>query len=97
MVNFKKLADRAKDVVEKQGGPDALKDKADKMKQAAAGKGSIGDKAKAAAAAAKEKPAPEAAAQTQAPGQTAAPAQPAATPAAEPIKDGTTGDKPPSP
>ena len=28
MVNFKKLADRAKDVVEKQGGTDALKEKA---------------------------------------------------------------------
>ena len=59
MVNFKKLADRAKDVVEKQGGPDALKEKAERMKDAASGKGSIGDKAKAAAAAAKEKPAPE--------------------------------------
>ncbi len=56
MVNFKKLADRAKDVVDKQGGTDALKGKAERMKQAASGSGSVGDKAKAAAAAAKEKP-----------------------------------------
>ncbi len=59
MVNFKKLADRAKDVVDKQGGTDALKGKAERMKQAASGPGSVGDKAKAAAAAAKEKPAAE--------------------------------------
>lgn len=56
MVNFKKLADRAKDVVDKQGGTDALKGRAERMKEAAAGKGSIGEKAKAAAAAAKENP-----------------------------------------
>lgn len=60
MVNFKKLADRAKDVVDKQGGTDALKDRAGRMKAAAAGQGSITDKAKAAASAAKENPAPEA-------------------------------------
>jgi len=82
MVNFKKLADRAKDVVDKQGGTDALKEKADRMKEAASGKGSIGDKAKAAAAAAKDNPEPE-------------PTGPAATPA-EPVKQGATGGEPPA-
>lgn len=82
MVNFKKLADRAKDVVDKQGGTDALKEKADRMKEAASGKGSIGDKAKAAAAAAKDNPAPES-------------TEPAAKPA-EPVKQGTTGGEPPA-
>jgi len=84
MVNFKKLADRAKDVVDKQGGTDALKEKADRMKEAASGKGSISDKAKAAAAAAKDNPTPESEAAT-----------PAATPA-EPVKQGTTGGEPPA-
>ena len=61
MVNFKKLADRAqkvKAVVDQQGGTDALKDKAQKMKTAAGGQGSVADKAKAAAQVAREKPNP---------------------------------------
>ena len=87
MVNFKKLADRAKDVVEKQGGTDALKEKADRMKQAASGSGSVSDKAKAAAAAARENPSPESVA-SEAPG---------AEPAAEPAKQGATGEQPPAP
>ena len=49
MVNFKKLADRARDIVEQQGGPDALKEKAQRMKDAASRPGSMSDKAKAAA------------------------------------------------
>ena len=56
MVNFKKLADRARDVVEQQGGTDALKEKAQRMKEAASGQGSASDKAKAAAQVAREKP-----------------------------------------
>ena len=48
MVNFKKLTDRAKDVVEKRGGSDALKADAQELKNIAKGKGSIKDKAKAA-------------------------------------------------
>ena len=56
MVNFKKLADRARDVVEQQGGTDALKEKAQRMKEAASGPGSASDKAKAAAQIAREKP-----------------------------------------
>ena len=63
MVNFKKLADRAKkakDVVDQQGGADALKEKANRVKTATQGEGSVTEKAKAAAAVAREKPPPEA-------------------------------------
>ena len=49
MVNFKKLTDKAKDVVEKRGGTDSLKEDAGELKDIAKGKGSITDKAKAAA------------------------------------------------
>ena len=56
MVNFKKLADRARDVVEQQGGTDALKEKAQRVKEAASQPGSVSDKAKAAAEIAREKP-----------------------------------------
>ena len=62
MVNFKKLSDRAKkakDLVDQQGGTDALKEKADRMKAATKGQGSMADKAKAAAEVAREKPKPE--------------------------------------
>lgn len=83
MVNFKKLADRAKDVVDKQGGTEGLKGRAERVKEAASGQGSIGEKAKAAAAAAKENPPAEG-------------APPAATPA-EPVKGGATGEEPPAP
>lgn len=63
MVNFKKLADRAKkakDAVGQQGGTDALKQKAQRMKTAASGSGSMSEKAKAAAQVAREKPNPAA-------------------------------------
>ncbi|HET6832061.1 MAG TPA: hypothetical protein VFH44_12015 [Solirubrobacterales bacterium] len=62
MVNFRKLsarAEKAKDLIDKQGGTDALKDKADRIKGIARGQGSVSDKAKAAAEVAKEKPKPE--------------------------------------
>lgn len=58
MVNFKKLTDRAKDVVEKRGGTDALKQDAEKLKNIAKGEGSLKDKAKAAGDAVKEPGAP---------------------------------------
>jgi len=65
MVNFKKLASRAqvaKDAfdkqVEKQGGTEAVKAKADRIKTVAKGPGSVSDKAKAAADVAREKPNP---------------------------------------
>jgi hypothetical protein len=54
MVNFKRLADRAKDVVDKRGGTDALKEDAQELKDIAKGKGSLKDKAKAAAGALKD-------------------------------------------
>jgi hypothetical protein len=54
MVDFKKLGDRAKDLIEKRGGTDALKEDAAELKDIAKGRGSIKDKAKAAAAAIKD-------------------------------------------
>jgi len=62
MVNFRKLtarADKAKELIDKQGGSDALKEKAERIKGIARGQGSVSDKAKAAAEVAKEKPKPE--------------------------------------
>ena len=54
MVNFKRLADKAKDVVDKRGGTDALKEDAQELREIAKGKGSLKDKAKAAAGALKD-------------------------------------------
>ena len=57
MVNFrnlKKVADKAKDQVEKRGGSEALKRDAGELKSIAKGKGSLKDKAKAAGKALKE-------------------------------------------
>jgi hypothetical protein len=48
MVNFKRLTDRAKDVVEKRGGSDALKADAQELRKIASGQGSIKEKAMAA-------------------------------------------------
>jgi hypothetical protein len=62
MVNFKKLsarAQQAKDVIDHQGGSDALKQKAERVKGIATGEGSTSEKAKAAAQVAREKPKPE--------------------------------------
>ena len=53
-MDFKKLADKAKDAIDKRGGMDALKADAEELKKVAKGKGSLADKAKAAAAAVKE-------------------------------------------
>jgi hypothetical protein len=54
MVNFKKLTDKAKDQVDKRGGPDALKGDLDELTDIAKSKGSVKDKAKAAGEAIKE-------------------------------------------
>jgi alcohol dehydrogenase class IV len=62
MVNFRKLsarAEKAKDLIDKQGGSDALKNKAERIKGIARGGGSVSDRAKAAAEVAREKPKPE--------------------------------------
>ena len=54
MANLRRLANRAKDVVEKRGGSENLKEDADELKGIAKGKGSLKDKAKAAGKALKE-------------------------------------------
>jgi hypothetical protein len=52
-MDFKKLADKAKDTIDKRGGVDSLKADAEELKKVAKGKGSLTDKAKAAAEALK--------------------------------------------
>jgi hypothetical protein len=54
MVNFRRLADQAKKIVDKRGGTDALKEDAEELKDIATGKGSLKDKAKAAGEAVKD-------------------------------------------
>jgi hypothetical protein len=57
MVNFrsiKRIADKAKEQVEKRGGTDALKEDAEELKEIAKGKGSVKDKAEAAGEAIKD-------------------------------------------
>lgn len=53
-MDFKKLANKAKDAIDKRGGVDSLKADAEELKGVAKGEGSLTDKAKAAAAAIKE-------------------------------------------
>ena len=48
MVDFKRITDRAKDLVEKRGGTESLKEDAGQLREIAKGQGSFGDKAKAA-------------------------------------------------
>jgi hypothetical protein len=48
MVNFRKLTEKAKDVVDKRGGTDSLKQDASELRGIAKGKGSLKDKARAA-------------------------------------------------
>jgi hypothetical protein len=52
--NIRKIADKAKEQVEKRGGSDALKEDAEELKGIAKGEGSVKDKAKAAGEALKE-------------------------------------------
>ncbi len=54
MVNFKRLSDQAKKVVDKRGGMDSLKGDASELRDIAKGKGSLKDKAKAAGKAIKD-------------------------------------------
>jgi hypothetical protein len=49
-----KLADKAKDMVDKRGGTESLKGDAQELKEIAGGKGSLKDKAKAAGQALKK-------------------------------------------
>jgi len=53
-MDFKKLFDKGKKVVDDRGGVDSLKEDAQELAGIAKGKGSISDKAKEAAAAVKE-------------------------------------------
>jgi hypothetical protein len=48
-VKFNKLAEKAKQALDRRGGMDALKEDLQEVKQAATGRGSIRDKARAAA------------------------------------------------
>jgi hypothetical protein len=57
-MNLKGLTDRAKDLVSKRGGTDALKEDAAELKDIAKGEGSVKDKAKAAGQAVKDPGAP---------------------------------------
>jgi hypothetical protein len=54
MVDFKKLADRAKSAVDKRGGTESLKEDFTELKDIAKSKGSLSDKAKEAVAAIKD-------------------------------------------
>jgi hypothetical protein len=65
-MNFKRLADQAKKIVDKRGGTDALKGDAAELRDIAKGKGSLSDKAKAAAAALKDPGKAEAEAEAEA-------------------------------
>ena len=58
MVNLRRLTDQAKKIVNKRGGTGALKEDADELKDIAAGKGSLKDKARAAGEAIKDPGAP---------------------------------------
>jgi hypothetical protein len=53
-MDFKKLANKAKETIDKRGGVESLKGDAEELKKVAQGKGSLSDKAKAAAKAIKE-------------------------------------------
>jgi hypothetical protein len=62
MVNFKKLADRAKTaktLVDQQGGTEGIKRKVDRLRDVAMSEGTVGQRAKAAASVAREKPTPK--------------------------------------
>jgi hypothetical protein len=81
-MDFKKLTDRAKKLVDERGGTDALKQDVEELKNIATGKGSIQDKAKAAAEALKD---PGAKGEAEAaPEGEAAPATPQTPPATPP-------------
>jgi hypothetical protein len=53
-MDFKKLANKAKETIDKRGGVESLKADAEELKKVAKGKGSLSDKAKAAASALKD-------------------------------------------
>jgi hypothetical protein len=54
MVDFRRLSTKAKDLVEKRGGSESLKQDAEELKKIAKGPGSLSEKAKRAASAIKD-------------------------------------------
>jgi hypothetical protein len=58
MVNFRRLTDQAKKVIDKRGGTDALKEDAEELRGIAKGEGSLKEKAKEAGKAIKDPGAP---------------------------------------
>jgi hypothetical protein len=79
-MNLKNLTTKAKDLLDKRGGTGSLKEDAAELKEIATGKGSLTDKAKAAAAAIKDpgtddQPEPAAPPPTDAPVAEATPAE----------------------
>jgi hypothetical protein len=53
-MDLKRMADKAKDLIDKRGGTGSLKEDASELKDIATGKGSLTDKAKAAVEAVKD-------------------------------------------
>lgn len=86
-MDFKKLANKAKETIDKRGGVDSLKADAEELKKVAKGKGSLSDKAKAAAQAIKD-PGERGPAKSDAPMGEKHPAQHAGNPADTPRKGG---------
>ena len=74
-MDFKRLSQQAKRLIDKRGGTKSLKEDADELRDIARGEGSLSDKAKAAAGAVKEPGAQGTDAEREPPPQT-----PAATP-----------------
>jgi hypothetical protein len=73
MVDFKKLSDRAKDLVEQRGGTESLKQDAGQLRDIAKGPGSFRDKAKAAVDAIKDPGGAGATQSSETPSQAAGP------------------------
>jgi hypothetical protein len=86
-MDFKKLANKAKETIDKRGGVESLKADAEELKKVAQGKGSLSDKAKAAAQAIKE-PGERGQGKDHAPAGERHPAQHAGSPEDTPRKGG---------
>jgi hypothetical protein len=67
-MDFKRIADRAKGIVQKRGGTESLKEDAAELKNIATGEGTLKDKAKATADAIKDPGAEKPAAEAETPG-----------------------------
>ena len=78
MANFRRLTDKAKDALDKRGGTEALRADAEELREIAKSRGSLKDKARAAAAAVKN-PGQKAAHPTRAPKHENTPEQPGPT------------------